>query len=256
MQATIAPIHGGGEWALVLSLADITEVRLAETTRRDFVANVPHELRTPLAGIKAVVETLRDGALHDPAAADEFLGRVDAEVDRLVHLVEELLQLSRIESGAAPLHLAEVSPRTLLAACVDRFRHTAERAGVRLTLDTAEGLPMVRADAERLGQAVGNLIHNAIKFTPPGGSVTVSGSRMDGLVHLSVTDTGRGIDAADLPRIFERFYVADRARSGRGTGLGLAIVKHVVRAHGGTVEARSTPGHGSTFRISLPVPRS
>jgi two-component system phosphate regulon sensor histidine kinase PhoR len=254
VQATVSPIAGGGGWATLVILHDISEVRRAETARRDFVANVSHELRTPLAGIKAVVETLRDGALHDPAAADEFLGHVDAEVERLVQLVEELLQLARIESGAA-LQPEDVEPYAVLAACVERFRHMAERAGVTLALEAPAGLPLIRADPARLGQAVGNLVHNAIKFTPPGGRVTVAAAATAGALIVRVADTGSGIDPADLPRIFERFYVADRARSGRGTGLGLAIVKHVVRAHGGTVDARSVPGRGATFTITLPLGR-
>jgi two-component system phosphate regulon sensor histidine kinase PhoR len=229
----------------------MTEIRRAETTRRDFVANVSHELRTPLAGIKAVVETLRDGALEDREAAREFLGRVDAEVDRLVQLVEELLQLARIESGAAPPAMADVSVAGLLAMTVDRFRPQAERAGVTLAiLDRPRG--RVRADPDRLGQAIGNLIHNALKFTPPGGQVTVGAMEADGAVRITVADTGSGIDPADLPRVFERFYVADRSRSRRGTGLGLAIVKHVVRAHGGSVSVESALGKGSTFTIELP----
>jgi len=252
LQATVSPIVGGGEWAVLLILQDTTEVRRAETTRRDFVANVSHELRTPLAGIKAVVETLRDGAVDDPEAAAEFLGRVDEEVDRLVQLVEELLHLSRIESGAAPMELAEVSPHDLLERSAERFRHQAERAGVEITVEGADLQPM-RADPERLAQAVGNLVHNAIKFTPPGGRVTLSAEQVDGMIQLLITDTGSGIDPADLPRIFERFYVADRARSRRGTGLGLAIVKHVVRAHGGTVEVESALGKGSTFTIEIPT---
>jgi two-component system, OmpR family, phosphate regulon sensor histidine kinase PhoR len=253
LQAIASPIEGGGDWALLLILHDITEVRRAETTRRDFIANVSHELRTPLAGIKAVVETLRNGAIEDPEVAEEFLSRVDEEVDRLVHLVEELLQLARIESGAAPMAIREVRPRDLLAACVDRFRHQAERAGVTLDLDVPEDLPPIRADPDRLGQAVGNLVHNAIKFTPPGGAVTVEAEAGAGTIAIRVSDTGSGIDPTDLPRIFERFYVADRARSQRGTGLGLAIVKHVVRAHGGTVAAKSALGAGSTFTITLPL---
>ncbi|MER3419370.1 MAG: PAS domain-containing sensor histidine kinase, partial [Chloroflexota bacterium] len=252
VQATASPVAGGGGWDMLLILHDVTEVRRAEITRRDFVANVSHELRTPLAGIKAVVETLRDGAIHDPPAAEEFLSRVDTEVDRLVQLVEELLQLARIESGAE-LVMAEVEPRDVLAGCVQRFAHMAERAGVTLILDLPPELPRLPADAARLDQAVGNLIHNAIKFTPPGGTVWVSAATDGAVLRIQVTDTGQGIDPADLPRIFERFYVADRARAGRGTGLGLAIVKHVARAHGGTVTAESTPGRGSTFTISLPL---
>jgi two-component system phosphate regulon sensor histidine kinase PhoR len=252
LQAIVSPIAGGGEWALLVILHDITEVRRAETTRRDFVANVSHELRTPLAGIKAVVETLRDGALEDREAADEFLIRVDEEVDRLVQLVEELLQLARIESGAAPMVMADVLPRDLLAACIARFQHQAERSGVTLSLDAPE-LPAIRADPDRLSQAVSNLIHNALKFTMPGGVVIVGARPRGEMVQITVSDTGSGIDPADLSRIFERFYVADRARSRRGTGLGLAIVKHVVRAHGGTVEAESMLGAGSTFTITLPV---
>ncbi len=252
VQVTASPIVGGGGWDLLLILHDVTEVRRAEITRRDFVANVSHELRTPLAGIKAVVETLRDGALHDPAVAEEFLGRVDAEVDRLVQLVEELLQLARIESGAA-LVMEEIDPREVLRGCVDRFAHMAERAGVTLTLDLPPTLPRLHADAARLGQAVGNLIHNAIKFTPPGGAVRVRAVADGDALRIQVADTGQGIDPTDLPRIFERFYVVDRARSGRGTGLGLAIVKHVARAHGGTVAAESTPGRGSTFTVTLPL---
>lgn len=253
LHVTVSPISGSGAWAFLMMLADVTEVRRAESTRRDFVANVSHELRTPLAGIKAAVETLRDGAIHDPIAAEEFLGHVDGEVDRLVQLVEELLQLARIESGAAPMVMAPVQIDDLLTASVRRFTPMAERADVTLRTEIAPGLPPLPADRERLEQAVGNLIHNAVKFTPTGGSVTVSAVRAHDALRIEVSDTGIGIDAADLPRIFERFYIADRSRSRRGTGLGLAIVKHVVRAHDGTVAVRSTLGRGSTFTITLPL---
>jgi two-component system phosphate regulon sensor histidine kinase PhoR len=252
LQVTCSPITGGGGWSTLVILHDVTDTRRAEIARRDFVANVSHELRTPLAGIKAVVETLRDGAMDDPAAASEFLERVDGEVDRLVQMVEELLQLARAESGAAPV-LSQIAPDELLAACVDRFRPMAERAGVDLALDALPDLPPVQADATMLGQAVGNLIHNAIKFTPPGGRVAVSARAAVDELRIAVSDTGAGIDPAELPRIFERFYVADRSRSRRGTGLGLAIVKHVARAHGGTVEAHSDLGQGSTFTVHLPL---
>ena len=254
VQASTSPIGGDTSWAMLIVLHDITEVRRAETARRDFVANISHELRTPLAGIKAVVETLRDGAVHDPDAADEFLERVDAEVDRLVQLVEELLQLARIESGAA-LNRSTVDPNTLLEACVERFRYQAQRAGLTLTLDAPDDLLDIHADAAQLDQAVGNLIHNALKFTPAGGDVKVSALAAPRHLTITVTDTGIGLDPADLRRVFERFYIVDRARSGhQGTGLGLAIVKHVALAHGGTVEAKSTPGRGSSFSIILPLP--
>lgn len=250
--ATVSPVRGGGGWATLVILHDVTEVRRAEVARRDFVANVSHELRTPLAGIKAIVETLQDGAMDDPPAAADFLTRVDAEVDRLVQLVEELLQLARIESGTE-LTLGEVSVEYLLNAAAERFRPMAERNNIALTLDVAANLPALQADERRLGQAVGNLIHNALKFTPAGGAVRVRAEAGSGAVRVEVTDTGEGILPDDLPRIFERFYMADRARSSRGAGLGLAIVKHVTRAHGGNVDVVSTPGEGATFTITLPV---
>ncbi len=252
LQVAATPIAAGGGWAVLLALHDVTEARRAETTRRDFVANVSHELRTPLAGIKAVVETLQDGALDDRAVATEFLTQVDGEVDRLVQLVEELLQLARIESGGE-VELRELAPQQVLNESVERFRPQAERAGVTLALSVPAPLPAVRGNAAQLAQAVGNLVHNAIKFTPAGGHVEVSASDDAGVVRIQVRDTGFGIEPNDLPRIFERFYVVDRARSARGTGLGLAIVKHVALAHHGRVEAQSTPGAGSTFTLTLPA---
>lgn len=252
LDVTAAPIVGGGDWALLVHLRDVTDAQRADRTRRDFAANVSHELRTPLAGIKAVVETLRDGALDDPPAAAQFLDMVDNEVDRLVQLVEELLQLSRIESGAG-LIFTEIDPQRVLAACLQRFAHQAERAGVSLTLAVEQPLPLMQADADRLGQALGNLVHNALKFTAPGGCVALSARTTAEELQITVADNGSGIDPAELPRIFERFYVADRARVARGTGLGLAIVKHIARAHGGSVEATSILGRGSTFTITLPL---
>jgi two-component system, OmpR family, phosphate regulon sensor histidine kinase PhoR len=252
MQATVTPIAGGGDWLLALVLRDVSETRRAEAARRDFVANVSHELRTPLAGIKAVVETLRDGALEDREAADQFLGQVDGEVDRLTQLVEELLELARVESGAE-ITMTAIEPAEVLEGAVERFLPQGQRSGVDLSLDLADDLPDITGNERQLGQAVGNLIHNALKFTPPGGRVSVSARVRGEQLEIQVADTGSGIDPADLPRIFERFYVADRARAGKGTGLGLAIVKHVARLHGGTVGARSTLGAGSCFTIALPI---
>src|SRR5690606_3409741 len=214
-----------------------------ELVRRDFVANVSHELRTPLAAIKAVVETLQDGALEEPDVAQEFLSRADQEVDRLVLLVEELLELSRIESGEQPLVQEDTDVQQLLAEVMQRLQSQAERVGVTLVLEPAD-LGLCYLDATRLERAVINLVQNAIKFTPAGGTVTLSGRREPGHLVIEVQDTGIGISQDQIPRIFERFYKADHSRASVGSGLGLALVKHAVEAQGGTVAAASTPGEG------------
>jgi len=253
LQVITTPIIGGGEWSALAVFHDLTDVKRVEETRRDFVANVSHELRTPLASIKAVIETLQGGALEDSEAAQEFLSRADAEVDRLVQMVEELLELSRIESGEVPLARQPVEIATVLADAFERLRPQAEKQGLSFALDVAADLPPIIGDAERLERATVNLIHNAVKFTPAGGSVHVSASFDGSAVTVRVSDTGVGIAPEDLPRIFERFYKADRARGAGGTGLGLVVVKHTVEAHGVSVSFQSEPGHGSTFTFSIPV---
>jgi two-component system phosphate regulon sensor histidine kinase PhoR len=253
LQVITTPIIGGGKWSALAVFHDLTDVKRVEEMRRDFVANVSHELRTPLASIKAVIETLQGGALEDREVAQEFLSRADAEVDRLVQLVEELLELSRIESGEAPLARQPVEMAAVLTEALDRLRPQAQKQHVSLTLEIASNLPPIIGDAERLERAAVNLIHNALKFTPAGGSVHVSARFVGGAVTVKVSDTGVGIAPEDLPRIFERFYKGDRARSAGGTGLGLAVVKHTVEAHGGTVSVQSEPGHGSTFAFSIPA---
>jgi two-component system phosphate regulon sensor histidine kinase PhoR len=242
----------GAEGYLVI-LQDLTRVRRLETVRRDFISNISHELRTPLAGLKALVDTLRGGAIKDRSAAKRFLKRMDIEVDTLTQMVEELLELSRIESGQAPLHLAPTSVAELVIPPVDRLRPQAERAGLKITVLLPPELPPVVADPDRARLVLTNLVHNAVKFTPPGGVITVATQPAGDEVILSVQDTGVGIPADDLSRIFERFYKADRARSGGGTGLGLAIAKHIVQGHGGRIWAESVEGQGSTFHFTLPV---
>lgn len=238
----------------LLLAQDLTRLRRLETVRRDFISNVSHELRTPLASLKALTETLRDGALEDPEAARRFLARIETEVDALSQMATELLELTRIESGQAPLNLKSVSPRQLLETAADRMRTQAERAGLALeVVDASQDLPRVRADASRLEQVLVNLIHNAIKFTPPGGRVSLFAQQEGAFVRFAVQDTGVGISAEDLPRVFERFYKSDRARSGGGTGLGLSIAKHIVEAHGGRIWAESIEGQGSTFYFSIPI---
>jgi len=256
LQVSAAPIAGGGDWVALVVFHDVTEAKRVEDTRRDFIANVSHELRTPLASIKSVVETLQSGALDDKVVAQDFLSRADAEVDRLVQMVTELLELSRLESGQAPLARERVDVGQMLGAAVERMLPQAERKGLALTLEVASGLPPIVGDAQRLEQATVNLLDNAIKFTPEGGSVKVSARAADDAVRVEVEDNGVGISAEKLPRIFERFYKVDRARGDRGTGLGLAVVKHTIEAHGGTISARSEEGRGSTFTFTLPVQTS
>jgi two-component system phosphate regulon sensor histidine kinase PhoR len=237
---------------LLVVVQDLTNLRRLETMRSDFVANVSHELRRPISSLKAMAETLEEGALDDRAAARDFVGRMHREIDGLAQLVNELLALTRIESGAEPLALETRSPMQLLEEAARRMGPLASRAGVALLVDPSDAAN-VRADPGRIEQVLANLVHNAVKFTPKDGTVRLSAVDDGSMVVFGVTDTGAGIDAADLPRVFERFYKTDRARAGEGTGLGLAIAKHVVQAHGGKIDATSAgPGRGSTFRFTLP----
>ena len=290
LRVVATPLGDTTRGGCLVLLQDLTQIRRLETVRRDFISNISHELRTPLASLKALVDTLHDGALDDPPAAHRFLQRMETEVDALTQMVQELLELSRIESGQAPLRLKPTPVADVVLPPVERIRPQAERAGLSITVDLPPDLPPVLADAERVQQVVTNLVHNAIKFTPSGGQIRVSGFRLQvsseggaqpetlnpkpetlspgEWVLIAVEDTGVGVPADDLPRIFERFYKADRARSGGGTGLGLAIAKHIVLAHGGRIWAESPSaeftvseaellrtgmeGKGSTFYVALP----
>jgi len=235
----------------LLLIQDLTRLRRLEMVRRDFISNVSHELRTPLAAIGALTETLQQ-AIEDPPIAQRFLGRMETEIDTMTQLVQELLELSRIESGQVPLKLQAISPLDLLSQPLERMRLQVERAGLSLTVSCPDNLPPVMADEERMGQVLVNLLHNAVKFTEPGGSITVSARQEGNQIIFAVVDTGVGIAPDDLSRIFERFYKADRARTGGGTGLGLSIARHLVEAHGGRIWAESALGKGSTFYFSLP----
>lgn len=242
-----------GASSYLVIFQNLTPVRRLETVRRDFISNISHELRTPLASLKAVIETLRDSAMDDPPAARRFLDIADVEIDALTQMVLELLELSRIESGRVPLRLQPTSTLDIVQPVVSRLSAQASRKELTLVVEVDDSLPSVLVDNQRMQQVLGNLVHNAIKFTPEGGTITISAREEAGAVIARVGDTGVGIPPADLNRIFERFYKADRARSGGGTGLGLAIARHLVEAHGGRIWAKSKEGKGSSFFFTLPV---
>ena len=253
LQAAARQLDTAGERIGVVVLRDITELRRLEDVRRDFVANVSHELRTPLTSIRVLVETLESGALHDPSVSSDFLGRIVSEVDRLALLVDDLLDLARIESGRIRLSPERVSPAELIAHVVERIGPQTERAGLRVEVDVDADTSMVFADRERIDQVLLNLMHNAVKFTPVGGVISLSASPAGDAIRFDVRDTGVGVSAEDLPRVFERFFKADRARQSTGTGLGLAIAKHIVQAHGGQIWAEPNPQGGTIFGFTLPV---
>jgi len=248
LRAAALPIREGGDWAVLLMLTDLTDVQRVDQVRRDFVSNVSHELRTPLASIRALAETMEGGV--DAEEQPEFLQRIRQQVERLTTLVNELLDLSRIESGAITLQPGRVELEELVAEAASLLRARAEPLGVTIVDDgCAEA---VEADRASLLRVVSNLLDNAIKFSPPGGTVRVSAADEGPLVALSVKDDGPGIKEQNLERVFERFYKDDPARAEPGVGLGLAIVKHLVRAHGGTATVESRPGAGATFTVRLP----
>lgn len=238
----------------VVVMREVTELRRMERLRRELTANVSHELRTPLTSIKGFTETLLAGALADEATCRHFLTIIDAEATRLMTLVDDLMALSRFESRAAHMDLAPARLDSLVAEAADRMRPQAERHRIGLRAAPSPAVTVI-ADADRILQVLTNLIDNAIKFTPDAGWVEVGlrTDRHDAVV--SVSDSGRGIPADDLPRIFDRFYRVDRSRSrdAGGTGLGLAIAKHIVEAHGGRIAVTSRVGRGSVFTFTLPV---
>jgi two-component system phosphate regulon sensor histidine kinase PhoR len=273
---------------LFLTVDDLTEMGRLETVRKDFVAHVSHELRTPLAAVRLMAETLQEALGRDPEGARAFAQRILTEVDHLSQMVNELLELSRIESGKIELHLEPTDIAGVIEVALDRMRPIADERGITLRSETPEGLPDALADGKRVGEALMNLIDNALKFTPAGGAVTVSAeccasagppnksqprgrksaprATLQPALTIRVRDTGVGIPSEDLSRVFERFYKADRARTrtadltqndagsnATGTGLGLAIAKHLVELHGGQIWAESEVDRGSVFSFTLPI---
>jgi two-component system, OmpR family, phosphate regulon sensor histidine kinase PhoR len=247
---------------LVLSLHDVTALRRMERVRRDFVANIGHELRTPLTSIKLLSETMTSGAVDDAATTRDFATQIEREADHLAQLVDELLDLSMIESGQTRLAVEALDPEEAVAACIQRIGPVAERreVTVRRLPPPIEGVRAL-ADPSRLGQALINLTHNAVKYSHHGGEVRLGWEPADGMIRFTVADDGIGVPDSHQRRIFERFYKVDRSRArereaaplGGSAGLGLAIVRHIAEAHGGAVGLVSEEGIGSTFWIEVPA---
>jgi two-component system phosphate regulon sensor histidine kinase PhoR len=248
-----ATLLSGGTGGVAVVFVDVTDMRKLETMRRDFVANVSHELRTPITAVRSAAETLQRSAMNQPAMAARFLEMIERNAERLQVLVEDLLDLSKIESKAyrpksEPVELAQVAQQVLTL-----LRPRADARRMKFASDIPRDLPHVVGDAHAIEQVLTNLVENAVKYCPDGSSVTVRATTLEGRVRVAVADTGQGIDAKHLPRLFERFYRVDKGRSRDmgGTGLGLSIVKHLVEAMGGTVGVESVLGRGTTFTFSL-----
>ncbi|MEK5037922.1 two-component system histidine kinase PnpS [Sporosarcina sp. FSL K6-3457] len=251
-----APVIGRhGNWlGIVVVIHDITELIRLEEVRKDFVANVSHELRTPITSIKGFTETLLDGAMHEPAIMKEFLGIIQKESDRLHLLIDDLLELSGMEREGFSLMYSPVNVKDMIGDAMDVVSRSMERKKMNIVAEIPEGL-IIDADADRLMQVMVNLLSNAINYSKEETTVTVAVTHDMNEAVITIRDQGIGIEQSELPRLFERFYRVDRARSrdSGGTGLGLAIVKHLVEIHGGCVEVDSTIGVGTTFCVHLPI---
>jgi len=247
----------------LLTIEDVAEMQRLEQVQRDFIANISHELRTPLTSIRLIAETLEDIVDTDPDKAQEFVEKIEVEAQYLNDMVSELLDLSRIESGQAAMTIEPIEAERLVREVMARMLPLAQRHRVTLRTDVEQGKTFVAADSKQITRVLVNLVHNAIKFTPSGGIITMGTRHLaeENMQYFFVRDTGVGIRSEELPRVFERFYKTDRARSkadyfgpgGGGTGLGLAIARHVVEVHGGRITAESVLGQGSTFMFTLPV---
>jgi len=255
LSLSVSAFHGPSLAGAVIVVTDVTELRRLEHVRQKFVANASHELKTPITSIQACIETLLDGAVDDLQCRDRFLLTISEQTARLDMLVKDLLALARLESEPSLREPRPVQVEEILRVCYDRHLQTAERKGIKLTLESIPSGLRVFAEEDALEHILDNLLDNALKYTEPGGSVTLLARHNAELAYLEVKDTGIGIPQQHLPRIFERFYRVDRHRSREvgGTGLGLAIVKHLVQAIGGSIHVNSTLHEGSTFSVRFRV---
>lgn len=261
--STISTLPDTNPEYFAIIIEDLTETHRLERMQRDFLANISHELRTPLTSVRLLAETLEDVIDTNPDRAQEFVEKIETEVQYLSELVSELLELSRLESRQTIMTIEPVEAQRLVREVMARMLPLAQRHRVSLGTEIGQGTTLVAVDSKHITRVLVNLVHNAIKFTPSFGNVIIGTiTQADQYTQrFFVRDTGVGISAEDLPRVFERFYKTDRARSkagfigpgGGGTGLGLAIARHVIESHGGSIWAESSPGNGSTFSFTLPV---
>jgi two-component system phosphate regulon sensor histidine kinase PhoR len=251
---TAAPVPMGNTTGVLLVLHDISDLRKLERMRRDFVANVSHEFKTPLTAIQGFAETLLEGAIDDKQNSRRFLEIIRDHAVRLGRVTSDLLKLSLIEAGRLELDKRPLAVRDVIDACIETVRLKAEKKQIALSAEYESGAGTIRGDSSRLREALLNLLDNALQYTPAGGRIAVRARAVDSSVVISVTDSGIGIPKSDQQKIFERFYRVDDARSREvgGTGLGLSITKHLVEAHGGRIEVESEVGRGSTFSLILP----
>ena len=252
---TVAAVRAGDTTGAVVVLHDITELRRLERVRRDFVANVSHEFRTPLTAIQGFAETLLAGAIDDPQNRTRFLEIILEHSRRLARLTEDLLMLSKMDAERLELEIRRLSVSQLIESCLETAQRRAAEKDLRISVNTPQRLPDIAGDRRRLAEVLQNLLDNAIQYTLPGGQIMLSAEAVEDEVVLTVSDTGIGIPQADQPRIFERFYRVDvaRSREAGGTGLGLAIAKHLVEVHGGRLWVDSEVGQGSQFHFSVPL---
>ncbi len=253
VQANASPIDDrDGRRKTVLILTDITAMKQTETTRREFVSNASHELRTPIAAIRASAETLQRGAGDDPEARENFLQRILEDSTRIERMVTEMLELSRLESGQTPLNLEAVDVKRFLNGVQERFELLASRSNSKISVQVEEGTPAIKADPARFEQVLANLITNAVNAFADSGTIRLLARPEGERVLLQVEDNGPGIQPAHLAHVFERFYKVDSSRSDGGSGLGLAISRHIVQVHGGSISVSSTVREGTTFSILMP----
>lgn len=246
-------VPNGRQRSYIVIMRDMTERQRLEQIRRDLISNISHEFRTPIASIKLIAETLIDGAVRDSSKAEEFLKKIAVEADKLANMTDDLRELATVEKGGQILCRNAVDMGRLVEQVVERLDTKARAAGLIIVMNVEAGLPELVIDGPRIESVLVNLLNNAIKFTDPGGQITLKVFRKDNEIVVSVMDTGRGIAREDIPRIFERFYKVDKARTGEGSGLGLSISKHIVEVHKGKIWVESEVGRGSTFYFMLPL---